>query len=322
MTLSIGKAKTFGEKNPNKKFYVIWRKSGTAGFFSNLFFVCAHLEIAEKFGLIPVVDMKNHPVFYNETTIVNGTENSWEYYFEQASEYSLNEVYESKTVYLCDGEMKMEIYNHFRDFEYAHKMIERYIKVKSDVLAWVDDFSNQFFKGNVLGIQFRGQEMKYAPYHVTPPTVAQMIDRTKQMIKEHNIEKIFLVTEDKGYLTIFQKEFKDILIYTDAFRTYEGVNAYTIEPKPRDLHMYKLGLEILRDMLLLSKTNYLLASGKDELAYGSNVSYVAQIFNMTNSRYKRVELIFNGTNPEMIIVKEPLQSMIAFARKIKGLLQK
>lgn len=314
------KMKSFGNANPDKNFYVIWRKSGKAGFFSNIFYVCAHLEIAEKNGFIPVVDMENYPVFYNEKIMINNTKNSWEYYFEQPADYSLDEVYSSKNVYLCDGEVKMAIYQHFKDFGYANKLIRKYIRVRPDILNSVEDFSNKFFQGTVLGIQFRGQEMKIAPEHVTPPTVAQMVETTKQMIRKHNINKVFLVTEDKGYLAIFQKEFGDILIYTDAFRTYEGVNAYHLDPQPRELHNYKLGLEVLKDMFLLSRTNYLLASGNQGLAYGSNVSYMAQIFNFDNNHYKNVELIYNGINSEVIIIKEPLKKMISFARKVKSFL--
>ena len=311
------KLKSFGEKNPDKKFFVIWRRNSKAGFFSNLFCVCAQLEIAEKYGLIPVIDMENYPMFYNEQSSVCDTRNSWEYYFAQPTPFSLDEIYQSKNVYLCNGESIKEVYLRFKNFEYGNSILKKYIKINPNILAAVDNFSNTFFRGNILGVQFRGQEMKTAAYHVTPPTVAQMVKTTKEMIKKYEIDKVFLVTEDKGYLAIFQKEFGDMLLYTDSFRTYEGENSYTINPPPRNLHMYNLGLEVLIDMLLLSKTNYLLASGQDGLAYGSNVCLMAQIFN--NNKYRHVETIFNGVNPEIIEVKGMLKHILPFACKIKNI---
>ena len=54
-----------GDLNPDKVFYVIRRYPGT-GLFSNLAYVMNHIQIANRMGFIPVVDMKNYPTVYNE----------------------------------------------------------------------------------------------------------------------------------------------------------------------------------------------------------------------------------------------------------------
>ena len=88
---------SYGNKNPNKIFYVIRRSPG-AGLFSNLTYVLNHLVVANKHNFIPVVDMENYPTIYNEKNKVNGTKNSWLYYFKPVSKYKLSEIYQSFNV--------------------------------------------------------------------------------------------------------------------------------------------------------------------------------------------------------------------------------
>ena len=56
---------SFGNKNPNKIFYIIRRDPG-AGLFSNVTVVLNHIMICKKFNFIPVVDMENFSTIYNE----------------------------------------------------------------------------------------------------------------------------------------------------------------------------------------------------------------------------------------------------------------
>ena len=51
--------KSFGNKNKKKIFYVIKINEMGGGLFSNVLFVLNHLKIVDKFGFIPIVDMKN-----------------------------------------------------------------------------------------------------------------------------------------------------------------------------------------------------------------------------------------------------------------------
>ena len=96
---------SFGPKNKDKIFYIIQRAGG-GGMFSNLNYVLHHLLISDKLGFVPVVDMENYKTFYNENININGTKNSWNYYFEPVSKYSLKEVYSSKQVIITDGKTR------------------------------------------------------------------------------------------------------------------------------------------------------------------------------------------------------------------------
>lgn len=289
---------SFGDKNPDKYFYVIFRKA-SGGFFSNLFHVLGHIKIAEDFGFIPVVDMENFPVFYNEDGEIHGTTNSWEYYFDQTCAYQLPEIYKSKKVIFCCGEYQFDIHGH----DTFLQIYSKYIKPKKHITDDVEKYRTEHF-GNqsVLGIHFRGQEMNTTPDHPIGPTVDQVLRTTEHMLTTHAIDKIFVVTEDHGYLDALVNAFGEKAIFKNSFRTY-GNNAYKIRPYPRHNHMYLLGRDILQEALLLSSCDYLLASGVNGLASGSNVSQFAQMVN--NKRYKHVETIFNGASPPSLKKRYP-----------------
>lgn len=91
-----------GELNPDKVFYIIRRYPGT-GLFSNLAYVINHIQIANRMGFVPIVDMKNYPTVYNEKKKIFGTYNSWEYYFEKLNNFDLDEVYKSKNIIMTDN---------------------------------------------------------------------------------------------------------------------------------------------------------------------------------------------------------------------------
>jgi hypothetical protein len=282
---------TFGSRNADKIFYVIYRPKFGSGFFSNVFHVMGHLMVAQAYDLTPVVDMENFPVLYNEKEPIDNIQNAWEYYFHQPGGFRLEEVYESKNVLFCDGRFIEEIYDNVK----AEGIVRQFLRIKEYVVNYANEFYVEHFAGHVvLSVHFRGQEQKKAPGHPACPTTDQMLERTEKLLKTYCIDKIFFVSEEQSYLELFKSKFGSKVFATDAFRTYD-INAYHLRPYPRRQHMYRLGLDVLRDTLLLARADYLLASGNEGIASGSNVSQMAQVLN--NGNYRHVELIYNGMNP-------------------------
>jgi hypothetical protein len=286
--------KSFGRRNLDKTFYVIWREQAQAGMFSNVFHVLAHLRYAFDLGLTPVVDMRHFPVVYSENESVNGTRNAWEYYFHQPSGQELSEVYHSKRVIFSHGS-KAAAFGVYYDFPGARRIAAKFLRIREDILDEAALRQNELFAGqSVLGAHFRGQEMKRASGHPVPPSEEQMLERSRHMLDTYDIDRIFVLSEEQGYVDLFKREFGERVVASPSFRTY-GENAYTLESPPRPLHMYLLGREALIDTLLLSRADYLLAGGMGGLAFGSGVSMMAQMLN--NGAYKATELIYNGINP-------------------------
>lgn len=290
------KIKEFGPLNPDKFFFVMWHRSHS-GIFSNFQVMLGFMQQIEGLNVMPVVDMHNFRSIYQEPELVNGTDNPWEYYFHQPSPYSLDEVYRSKNVIFCDGvarhwtkEMTPE---NLPEYTPA---IRNFVPIRKEIVEWADQFQQANFTGKkVLAVHFRGQDMKTTRNHPTPATTEQMIEAVSIVEGRNAVDRIFLVTDEEEYLELFKARYGDRLIFTSAFRAKAGVDSFRMQPPPRERHRYLLGLETVRDTLLMSRCDYLIASGKDGLAGGSNVSQVAQILN--EGKYKDVYLIHNGFNP-------------------------
>lgn len=288
-------ARSFGELNPDKLFYVIRRNGGSAGFFSNFVHVLSHIKIADNLNMIPVVDFQNFKTYYNESHPINGKNNSWEYYFSQPSSYSLDEVYQSKYVFYSDGDFPWELWQKELRNKNNYKLFyNKYIRILPDVIDSVMMYDS-FFNTKILGIHFRGKEMNYAVNHPFGATVEQMFYYTDMMLEKYTLEKIFLVTEEKDYQDLFVRRYGHKVLLTDSF-CISKINAYNIYP--RENHKYLLGFEILRDALLLSKCSFMLCSE-------SNVSEFARMI----GNHQRVYRINNGFNSKNRIIARYLYSI-------------
>ena len=76
--------------------------------------------------------MENFPTRYNEKNKIDNTYNSWEYYFEKVSKFSLSEVYSSKNVILTDGFINDEMAINYKSDKDIYKLYNKYIKIKKN----------------------------------------------------------------------------------------------------------------------------------------------------------------------------------------------
>ncbi len=278
------RVRSFGPANPDKVFYVIWRDQ-RPGFFSIVTSTLCHLHIARQLGMVPVIDMEHFGSKYNEDHSVEGTCNAWEYYFKPVSPYSLEEVYNSKTVAFCDGGYPSGYAFSLTEAPELQDVYRSYVRIQASIGEFVDHFEAENFAGaRVLGIHFRGQDQRTAPLHPLPATPRQMITRARQLLSQGGYEKVFVATEEQAYLSLLKRAFGSRVIHTHRFRTTD-VDPYQMYPRPN--HKYLLGLEVLRDALLLGRCNALLCAS-------SNVSEFAQFYGA--GRYDVVSKIDNGVN--------------------------
>lgn len=246
-----------GTRNPERFFYVIQRSPGT-GFFANFTYVLHHLKIAENLGMTPVVDFQNFSTLYNEHDAVNGTENAWEYYFEPVSPYTLEEVYASKHIAVSDGFWYLSCMpKYITEDPELIDVFNRYIRIKPEITNLCDDFAeDHFINEHVLGVHFRGQEMRMAGGHPFPPTKKQMLKKINELIALKGFTKVFVSTESLEYLSFLEKNLDATLCF-DCYRSNK--NSYL--ESPRSQHRYLLGRDILIDAMLLSKAEALVCGG-------------------------------------------------------------
>lgn len=276
---------SFGNLNADKTFYVIRRSPG-AGLFSNLTFVLNHLKVAKQNNYIPFIDMEEYPTIYNEKNKIQNTFNAWEYYFENTTEYTLNEIYQSKNVIITEN----EFYNFFSKWidqdKSLIKILKEDIKFKKNIYYIYNFIKKKIFKNKIiLGVHFRGTSYKTSPGHPLPATKKQVFNLVKQVLKNNKIDYIFFSTEEKNYQKFFLKNFKEKTFFLKS--SYRSNKNDAFEIYPRRNHRYKLGREILIESLLLSSSDYFIFTD-------SNVSSFVKALNINLN--KKIYKIDNGYN--------------------------
>ena len=296
--------RSFGKKNPNKVFYVIQRSPG-GGLFSNLNYVIHHLYICEKHNFIPVIDMENFLTKYNSKQKYNNKYNSWEYYFLRVSKYKLKEVYNSKNVIITDSKTrKLACFDSFENLNSEHyKVFKKYIKINKSILNKVKIFKKKYFKNNkILGVHFRGTDMKYQERHPFPPTLKQIKKEIDLNLKKYRFNKIFLVTEELENFNNLRSEYNEKILFFDSFRSIKT----DIFNNKRKFHRPRIGEENLVDMLLLKDTDKIICSN-------SHLPDASMYFN--KKLRKNVQYIQNGYNSNNLLIAQ-------FLWKIKNVLPK
>ncbi len=278
------KLKSFGDKNPDKFFYVIWRDNIGSGFFANLNGFLAHLEFAKKMNFIPVIDCENFPTIYNTANPINNSKNSWQYYFHQPSSYSLEEVYQSKNVFFSSGfEVNIEASIENRSDKKLRSNRQIFledVRLQDNVKQELAKY-DQYFSDNkkILGVHIRGKDMNTTQLHPFGPTMEQIFRYTDEMLSKYKIDKIFLACEDLNCFEIFLKKYGDKTFFIDVFRL-KKYNSFNINP--RENHRYLLGLEVLVEAILLSKCSHFLRGPSNIANFSASIGNHEAIYNISN----------------------------------------
>lgn len=286
-----------GEENYGKIIYVI--EAGTNyGFFAEFHETLTALYYAEKMGFVPYVEWGKNFAYY-EPEGVNGKYNVFEYYFEPINP-DVN-IQKCHAVTYCKSAQIKEIsltYNSkgylvSREYEkILADILKRYVHIKRDLMEKFEEQVDQIGADkNVLGIHYRGTDFRRG-YNNHPVVLQkkQSIEKAKELIEKYNIEIIFLATDDLYALKEFKEEFGDRLkFFDDVYRGTQDINIAFCK-SDREMHHYLLGLEILRDVYMLSKCSYLVSGI-------SQVSFAAQLFKKSrDERFIEKIIISNGLN--------------------------
>lgn len=307
--IQVNLIRSKGELNKDKIFYVIQRNPGK-GFFSNVAFVTNHIKVALDNGFIPIVDMENFVTWYNEKNKILKTNNAWEYYFEQISNFSLKDVYNSKNIILTNRNFYRSsgFLDSINEDKELKNIFQKYILIKKNKLKVIHYLRKKLFeKKKILGVHFRGTGYKIGrqPH---PATIKQMVNRINKILSKENYDKIFLVTEDLNNFKAILAEFKNKVIYlNNSVRENNSNTAF--DTYPRLNHRYKLGRDILIEACLLSYCD-------GYLDIRNNVREAAIAFNL-NPDQKRY-FIDNGHNSAYPVIGKYIWYIKSFLPKMLG----
>lgn len=308
-TKGAEKKKSFGNKNPDKTFFVIrpyyFNKPNELypsdshlmfHYYRNL----QHLSHAINHGWIPVVDWKNYgPLPHAEDYPINGTTNSWEYFWKQPSEYTLEEVYQSKNVILSSQNSvsygyipSMLIQPPFST--YAKQLVikcPRYSK-----LFPFNDVTEERIEGKmkeifpqgkkILGVSVRATSygIKSISRHPKQPTLGGIIDTVKKKLVDWEIDYIFFTCESEEVVNIMREEFGERLLYLERLR-YKELPQVENNPLYAPGQKYQTNLDYLTEMALLSRCNSLIAG----MSGGVRAAII-----WNEGRYENIEIFDTG----------------------------
>ena len=248
--------------------YIIHRQSPGAGFWSNFFVILHGIEVADKKGWIPVVDMERHPNHYNEEIPVFNTLNSWEYYFKQPGRVSLDKALLLPHILQKDEEVgsfsrATVIVPQNERITKAKELIKKYIKVKKSILKEVDALIPLGLHFDILGVHVRGTDRRQGfENHLMTADAGTYLKEAKILDESYDFSQIFLACDEIETVGLFRKAFGDRLIVTEAYRVSQATDTKTgygwLFTHIRPAHKYLLGREVLIDTLLLARAGHLL----------------------------------------------------------------
>lgn len=223
----------FGKENSDKTFYVARRFSEVEGHCSMVMTMLGHFYLAERMGMIPVVDMKNYYSQLWQDESKRGKENSWEYFYEQPAGFTMEDISKSKNVFLSDGVHSRKAPNYRTTFDkkddivFWNEIYKKYVRLNPTAKDIVEREIEQagIQSKKVLAVAVRrgiewGHKVKDEGFacHCDVPDLEEIIEKTKEMKKQWKCDKVFLTIDDCEGLELFKREFKEDLLYIERDR--------------------------------------------------------------------------------------------------------
>ncbi len=224
----------YGTLNRDKTFYVIrseWPQSW--GIATTACIVLNNIKYAVERGWIPVVDYRHCYLPGIQDEEKQGSENAWDYYFEQpVPGYSLEDVYQSRHVILAPdkgqpyGSMDLKDVEEWPEEVCAayFAMTAKYIQIRTDILERAEEIRKTLLGRaggeKVLGIGMRaglywGEVAHTKTYRNHPKglSIDEYIEYTHRYMREFGCEYIFVSCDDRYYLERMKREFGNQCLY-------------------------------------------------------------------------------------------------------------
>ena len=244
------------------------------GFAGNLFIILGaldHVGVGERM----YVDMTHDCICTEKDVTIHNTDNSWEYYFDQIvlkDGETLNQINS-----LVKGNLSYENRDMFMYPQHFLPLKEKFYKnfqLKPYLKKTIGDYYGENIMGKItLAVQVRLTDMQR--HHNVSPIEKYISKINEILLSKPEIEQIFLATDDHLVIPQLRENINiPILCYDDMFRA-DSDNRH-MDPHDRlhdgrELHRYNLGIECTKDILTLSKCDYLL---KADLSSISIVSII------------------------------------------------
>lgn len=250
----------------SKVVYYIKVDNEIAGFFAILRRILDYCCYADEQGFLPYI-VYSKKTLYAEKGLFLGTNNPFEYYYEQSSKLmpsilfkGLN-VVESRIEHSdrINLQYNLKQFSYIVEDGYIEKMAyiyKKYMQLNAITKKRIEQSIANTLQGKyTLGVHIRGTDFnKGFNNHPVPVTVDEYIEVINQEIVEKQYEQIFIATDDARCLKEFKQKLKlsiPLVYYKNTMRG-SGNKSVAYERNERKYNNYLLGLEVLQDAYTLS----------------------------------------------------------------------
>jgi len=244
-----------------------------SGMFSIVNEVVQYLHLAQTHGYEFFIDWR-HSCYLDSSR----TDDPWEYYFEpcfptanKAQSVALLPVGKSVacakdnviTPRLVDGKCKPLLLPNNRGI--PNKLIEDHIQLKPYVRELIDAFVENNFAEVTVGLHLRGLgrdhggagQLRAKGHKANEIDYQRFFDPVDELLQRHGTAKVLICSDSQDVIDHTVGVYGDRVITYDASRSEFG-EMHANHPKNAGLEFspYKLGLDIVVEAYLLSRTNY------------------------------------------------------------------
>ncbi|KXJ18187.1 hypothetical protein AC249_AIPGENE9375 [Exaiptasia diaphana] len=137
----------------------------------------------------------------------------------------------------------------------TNKLIEKYVKILPKIQTAVEQFYSRYLaKFHAVAVHVRGTDHRLETGNGQLAPLSSYIQNIKDfLLYKSKVNRIFVATDNSETIETFVQEFEDKVVYTKAFRAkaYDGLPVHA-----SGFDAYKLGSEVLVDILLMAKCKY------------------------------------------------------------------
>ena len=272
------------------------------GFFAHLSWCLYIFAYCQRYNLIPYVVLSSP--FY----ALSKGEDWFNYYFDNVklTEEDRKKIARGlvKISHISDVEqLGLPVDPDFQlTLENAHALFDRNMRIKSDMLEYVQSFVDKHFTGRtILGVHYRGTDKKHEAKPISWEYCAQTI--SAYLAAHPGIEVLFVASDEAAFIQWIGTEFKhmEVIHHDDQERSLDGK---AIHVQPAQGNNFTKGKEALVNCLLLSRCNALIRTASFLSAWSSIFNPELPVV-MLNSPYLE-KLWF----PDDLIIKKSLSAYL------------
>lgn len=258
-----------GLEEPSKTYYVIRSRGRQEGLLSTYYYVLKAMNYAYNMGYIPVVDFSTDLCQYHVHYPVNSTNNAWEYYFRQPISLNAFNQEDKCNVILSGWSFGSKENDSIIDEDWKRNFFDKICPIQPYIMDAAQKKYEELFnvsRGGVLGVFCRGTDhVNLKPKgHNVQPTVAMLLQKIESFLKDYDIDKIYVVTEDYSIYSAIRNHYGECVFSADDNFVRDYDKGDYLESSLKN-DAYIRGRNYLIRLILLTRCDYLITS----LASGS-----------------------------------------------------